>query len=40
MGDIILVLENNKHLELKNCLYVLEFRRNLISVSSLTKSDY
>ena len=34
------VLENNKHLELKDCLYVLESKKNLILVSSLNKSDY
>ena len=40
MGDITLVLENNKHLELKDCLYVLESRKNLISISSLNKLNY
>ena len=32
VGDITLVLENNKHLELKDCLYIAESRKNLISV--------
>ena len=27
--DVTLILENNKHLELKDCLYVPEFRKNL-----------
>ena len=40
VGDITLVLENNIYLELKDCLYVLESRKNLISVSSLNKLDY
>ena len=40
MRDITLVLENNKHLELKDCLYVPKSRKNLISVSNLNKLDY
>ena len=40
MGDVTLVLENNKHLELNDCLYVLESRKNLISISSLSKLVY
>ena len=40
VGDITLVLENNKHLELKDCLYVLESRKNLISISNLNKLSY
>ena len=40
MGDVTLVLENNKHLELKDCFYVLESRKNLISISSLIKLVY
>ena len=35
MGDVTLVLENNCHLELKHCLYTLEFRKNLVSISSI-----
>ena len=31
VGDVTLVLKNNKHLELKDCLYVPKFRKNLIS---------
>ena len=38
--NITLVLENNQHLELKDCLYVPKFRKNLIFVSSLNKSNY
>ena len=37
MGDVTLVLESNSHLELKNRLYVLESRKNLILVSNLNK---
>ena len=40
MRNITLVLENNKLLELKDCLYVPKFRKNLILVSSLNKSNY
>ena len=40
MRDITLVLENNKHLELNDCLYASKFRNNLISVSSLNKLYY
>ena len=40
MGDVTLVLENNKHLKLKDYLYVLESRQNLILIYSLNKSDY
>ena len=40
VGDVTLVLEKNKHLELKGCLYIPEYIKNLISVSSLNKSDY
>ena len=29
VGDVNLVLENNKHLELKDCFYVLELRKEL-----------
>ena len=35
-----LVLENNKYLELKDCLYVPKFRKNSISISSLNRLDY
>lgn len=35
MGDVTLVLENNCHLELKHCLYTLESRKNLVSISSI-----
>ena len=31
VGDVTLVLKNNKDLELKDCLYVPKFRKNLIS---------
>ena len=40
VGDVTLVLEKNKHLELKGCLYIPEYVKNLISVYSLNKSDY
>ena len=40
VGDITPVLENNKHLELEDCLYVLKSRKNFISISSLNKSNY
>ena len=40
MRDITLLLENNKHLELKDFLYASKFRNNLISISSLNKSYY
>ena len=39
VGNVTLVLANNKHLELKDCLYVPK-PKNLISVSSLNKSNY
>ena len=35
-----LVLENNKYLEFKDCLYVPKFRKNSISISSLNRLDY
>ena len=34
VGYITLTLENNSHLKLKDCLYIVEFRKNLISISS------
>lgn len=40
MRDVTLVLENNSHLEFNDCLYVLKFRKNLISVFNLNKSNY
>ena len=40
MGDITIVLEGKKYLELKDCLYVPESRKNLISISTLNKLDY
>ena len=40
MGDVTLVLENNSHLELNDCLYIPESRKNLILVSSLHKWKY
>ena len=40
MEYVILVLENNKHLEFKNFLYVSELKKNLILVSSINKSNY
>ena len=38
VGDITLILENNNHLELKDCLFIPESKKNLILVSSLNKS--
>lgn len=38
VGDITLILENNNHLELKDCLCIPESKKNLILVSSLNKS--
>ena len=35
MGDVTLVWENNCHLKLKHCLYTLESRKNLVSISSI-----
>ena len=40
MRDVTLIFYDNSLLELKDCLYVLEFRKNLISVSSLCKLNY
>ena len=40
MRNVTLILKNNKHLELKDCLCVAKFRKNLISISSLNKLDY
>ena len=40
MGNVTLVLDNNCHLQLQDCLYVLKSGKNLISVSSLNKSNY
>ena len=40
IGDSIVVLKNNKHLELKDCLYVPKSKKNLISISYLNKLDY
>ena len=40
MGNVTLVLDNNCHLQLQDCLYVLKSGQNLISVSSLNKSNY
>ena len=40
MGDVTLVLKNKKYLELKDCLYVPKYRKNLILVSRLNKSNY
>ena len=40
MEDVTLVLDNNCHLELKDCLYVPEYRKNLVLISSLNKCDY
>ena len=37
VGDLILILDESCLLELKDCLYVLESRNNLISISSLCK---
>lgn len=38
--DVTLILENNKYLELKDFLYLLESRKNFISFSTLNKLDY
>ena len=40
IGDVTLVLENNKHLELKDYFYLLESSKNLVLVSSINKSNY
>ena len=40
MGDVTLIFYDNSFLVLKNCLYVLEFRKNFILVSSLYKLNY
>ena len=40
VGDVTLILDESCLLELKGCLYVLEFRKNLISVTSLCKLNY
>ena len=40
MRDVTLIFYDNSLLELKDCLYVLEFRKNLISVCSLCKLNY
>ena len=40
VGDVTLILDESCLLELKDCLYVLEFRKNLISVTSLCKLNY
>ena len=38
--EVTLILDDSCLLELKGCLYVTKFRKNLISVSSLCKLDY
>lgn len=38
--DVTLILENNKYLELKDFLYLLESKKNFISFSTLNKLDY
>lgn len=38
--DVTLILENNKYIELKDFLYLLESRKNFISFSTLNKLDY
>ena len=40
IGDVTLALENNSHLEFKDCLYVPKSRKNLVSVSSLNNCKY
>ena len=40
IGDVTLVLENNKHLELKDYFYVLDSSKILVLVSSINKSNY
>ena len=40
MTDVAFIIKNNCLLELKDCLYVLESRKDFISVSSLCKSNY
>ena len=37
LENVTIVLENNSHLELKDYLYVLESKNNLILISSLNK---
>ena len=37
MTDVAFIIKNNCLLELKDCLYVLESRKDFISVSSLCK---
>ena len=38
--DVVLSFDNNRKLILRNCLYVLSFRKNLVSVSMLAKDGY
>ena len=38
--DVAPILDNSCLLELKDCLYVLEYRKNLILVSNLCKLNY
>ena len=38
--EVTLILDDSCLLELKGCLYVTKFRKNLISVSSLCKLNY
>ena len=40
MGDVTLVLENNFYLELKDCLFVPQSRKNLVWISSSNKCIY
>ena len=40
IGDVTLILENNCLLELKDCIYILESRKNLILVSNICKLNY
>ena len=40
LENVTIVLENNSHLELKDYLYVLESKNNLILISSLNKQNY
>ena len=35
MGDVTLILDNTCHLELKECPYILEYRKNFVLVSSI-----
>jgi hypothetical protein len=40
IGEVIIKLSNNKQITLKNCLYILTFTINIISISQLEDSNY